>query len=106
MADSPSWIPAHAGITAFAYLGQFLMMGVATPSTSDNFFKVIARFVTFNAIEGIPAWFSFIVFMVIALPWIILIGSEVLDLFKSVTGSVVALVIIAFAGFTFVAGFT
>jgi hypothetical protein len=82
------------------------MMGIATPSTSGNFFQTIARFVTFNAVAGVPAWFTFVVFMLIALPWIILIGSEVLDLFKSVTGSVVALIIIAFAGFTFVAGFT
>lgn len=105
MAETPAWLQSQLGLTAFAYLAQFLMMGIATPNTSGNFFQVIARFITFNSIPEL-GWFSFVVFLIVAVPWIILIGSEVLDLFKSVTGSVIALAIIGFVGFTFVVGFT
>lgn len=88
--EAPGWLRGHALLTGLAYLAQFFMFDSATPSTSGNAISVIARFVVFQNLGGLPDWFGFLLFLIFPLPWFIFAITLILPLFNNAITGVVA----------------
>lgn len=90
----PGWVRFHALASGVVYLTQFFLgaqsLGASTGNTG-NVFAAIGKFVTFQTIAEIPAWFSFLMFVVFALPWLLLMLSYVFQLAGTTAGLVVVL---------------
>lgn len=77
MPELPTWLPAHGGITLFAYLTSFFVCGEELADTSGNFLQIIGNFIAWNTCSGIPDWVSFSLFVLLTLPWILVLASFV-----------------------------
>ena len=96
--EVPSWVPFHGVITAFAFLAQFfLTIDTALPSTGGNFLQVLLRLISFTAISGLPGWVSFVFFITLSLPWLLLLAAYAFELAQ---GSVTGLAAVAVLGVT------
>lgn len=101
MAEASSWVPAHAALTAAVYLAHFFINGATLFSTTGNVFTVIGNVLSFIFLDiaGIPDWFSLVLFMVVALPWLILIASILFSTTVGTIGTILGGIVAAVSGF-------
>lgn len=84
-------IQYHALFTVLIYGGQFFICGQELVSTSGNAIEIVLRFITFTGCDLEP-FFSFLIFMVTGLPWLLVLVNWAFSMFGSEIGAAAAII--------------
>lgn len=95
----PEWLPAHGAISAFLHLLQFFLAGAvgSVPfQTGGNVFDTLGDVIAFQVLEGLPEWFSWLLFITLSLPYILLLGTYLFQAFNNaITGAILGIVVVS-----------